>query len=184
MNDIIIDLSSQKFGSYTGTCFFCSHIWVEMLSCGFYPLTSLVLSITFFMLLMSSVERSIHFVSLIYLHVCFFQLVCDLLEGRHCISLIVHLKFQCLTQSEWTNLRWITHLPKPRPSWNNLCMTSWVMLRYFYLFEILNRRYTIVVESMEFGARLPKFKYYFNHFLIVWTFGKLPKLFVPQFFHI
>lgn len=42
-------------------------------------------------LLMSSVEKSIYkyFVSLIYLHVCFFQLVCDL-EGRHCISFIVN----------------------------------------------------------------------------------------------
>lgn len=154
-----------------------------MLSCGFYPLTSLVLFIAFFMLLMSSVERSIYFVSLIYLHVCFFQLVCDLLEGRH---YLIHCnpKFQCLTQSEWTNLCWITYLPKPRSSWNNLCMTSWVMLRYFSLFEILKSLYTIVVESIEFGARLPKFKYCFNHFLIVWTFGKLSKLFVPQFFHI
>lgn len=54
--------------------------------------SKVALHILSLVLLMSSVEKSIYkyFVSLIYLHVCFFQLVGDLLEGRHCISFIVH----------------------------------------------------------------------------------------------
>lgn len=39
-------------------------------------------------LLMSSVEKSVYFVSLVYLHVYFFWLVYDLLEARHYISFI------------------------------------------------------------------------------------------------
>lgn len=56
--------------------------------------SKVALHILSLVLLMSSVEKSVYkyFVSLIYLHVCFFQLVCDLLEGRHCISFIVHPK--------------------------------------------------------------------------------------------